>query len=436
MTETESVKKLPMRTLQETMNLMERGVEELATQYSFYDELSGFPNVLRFVRFIERHGGRHPYANEYKRRVDRITERFPGSDPEIMHVSFREANARYEEAIELGREIGVIDIEERGEREGGGGIVRVEEAAPEIFLRPWIEDRIWNKQQNALIAVVGLPGSGKSYGAIEIAELLVERSKVSKDRQFRFDPAKDVIFDIETLVDMGYRYDEKPVRGQIFVFDDMGVGAGNRDWQSDWNIILGKIAQSFRSKGWILLVTMPKIELIEKQVRELIAAKLITMTDENGQNLVGSYTLEVGCQFGEDIAYLPPNLSPKDFPDGIGFELHADKMMLMSVHLRKPPKKITDAYEAKKEKELGEQILRLRNQIEEAKNMDAVRREALTAKYTALKDKVEELADADVEAKKAKFAAEKEEAETRMQKTLRERQIIRMQTRRKKDGGK
>ncbi|MBX8638995.1 MAG: helix-turn-helix domain-containing protein [Thermoplasmata archaeon] len=416
-------KKLTMATNRLTYELLDRALEELRTQYSLYDDLLGFPSVRLFVDHIEMQARNHPYFRVYMTKVEAILREFSDGHPDIMHVTWRESHRRFALAYELGKEIGIIDVEERGSHDGAGGMVEIVEASPELFLLPWIEDRIWKKQQNAMIAVVGLPGSGKSYGAIDIALELVERSK-GKEECFHFDVERDVIFDIDTLVDMAYRRDERLPRGQIIIFDDMGVGAGNRDWQSDYNVILGKIAQSFRFMGFVLLVTMPKIEFIEKQVRELLAAKLISMTNENGENIIGCFSLEVACQYGEDIIYLPPQLDRGDFPDELGFEIRAERIQLSSLRLREPQKPVTELYEARKESELRAQVVKLRDEIEQAKNMDAVRREALTAKYTALKEKVEELAEAEVEAKKAKFEAEIEEAETRKQKARRERKMI------------
>lgn len=378
-------KKLPMATLQETLKLLEAAVEELRTQYSFYPDLNSFPSLLQLVQFLHVIGEDHPYLPVYEQKLDRIAERYVGSDPSIMHVSFAEANERFVEALMLGRKMGIIDVESRGSRNGGGsGTLRVERAAPEIFLLPWIEERIWKKQQNAMIAIVGLPGSGKSYAAIEIARLLVERSR-NRENKFTFDIEVHVIFDIQTLIDIAYGRVPLP-RGTIIIFDDAGVGAGNRDWQDAYNVIMGKIAQSFRFMGFVFFVTVPKTQFIDKQVREVLQAKLISVTNERGESDIGTFSVEVAYQDGEDILFYPPEMKYTDFPAEQGYEIHGDDMRLYSFHFSKPPEELTEPYEQKKQRELKGQVNELKTAIEEAEAMNRAKLDAMTERYNRMID--------------------------------------------------
>lgn len=419
-------KKLPMATLQTVHRLMEASQTELSTLYSHYPSLSGFPSLHQFETLLPIIGEDHPYLAVYEQKLDGIKARFPGSRPEIMYVSYQEAFERFREAIRFGKKMGIVDVESRGSRNGkGSGTILIERASAEMYLLPWIEHRIWDEQQNAMIAVIGMTGSGKSYAAIEIARLLVERSAGSKDRKFIFDIQVHVIFDIQTLIRIAYGEVALP-RGTIIIFDDAGVGAGNRDWQDAYNVIMGKIAQSFRFMGFVFILTVPKTQFVDKQVREVLHAKLISVTNERGESDIGTFDFQVAHQDGEDILFYAPEINYTDFPSQ-KYEIHADEMLLSSFHFNKPPESLTAPYEEKKQRELKGQVLELKEAIDEAEAMNRARLDAMTEKYNKMIDEgARMLAEKErsvkmqaLEAKEMEADARKAEAAQRKDKALR-----------------
>ena len=86
----------------------------------------------------------------------------------------------------------------------------------------WLLRRIWDrineKNEHFMGCVVGREGSGKSYTAVKIANMI--------DPSFNADR---VIFDVTELLKTLRDGDHEP--GQFYVLDESGVQFGVRTWQ-------------------------------------------------------------------------------------------------------------------------------------------------------------------------------------------------------------
>lgn len=403
----ETQKKLTMGSLRELEHLLEETIIELRERYSPYDDPIGFPTLLQFLTYLEGLAASHPYYQAYLQRKRMIDEANKVGNPNIMFVSFAEAMARFKEALALGREAGPIDVEQRGAMRGDGGktVTSLDNVSPEIYLIPWIVERIFKKNQNAIIAFTGLTGSGKSYSAIELALLL------GKMKGFHFDPEIYIIFTIDELISLIYMGERRPPPGSIIIFDDAGVGANSRDWQDEYNKILAKIAQSFRFMNYVFLVTVPKMDFIDRQAREVVHARLTTVTDEKGTAMQGTLRIEIAYQDTDDVTiFMPPEVTTADLPD-VGFTI-SGSVSIRTFHFEKIPDEVAHIYEGMKEEALVGSIKALKQMIDEAEQLKKDR----LAAYSRNAQRQIELADDKDDLERQKLRTQRAELEARLEK--------------------
>lgn len=117
-----------------------------------------------------------------------------------------------------------------------------------------LHGRIWRDNRNFIICIVGEAGSGKSYTALSLAEMIDAKFSIDKvvykPREF-----------FETL--------DKCKKGDVVVFDEAGVGIPARDWQTIQNKMLSYVLQTFRHRNIGLIMTTPSMNFIDKQIRIL-----------------------------------------------------------------------------------------------------------------------------------------------------------------------
>ncbi len=99
----------------------------------------------------------------------------------------------------------------------------MKEEKKDPLLVQYIKDRIHNKNKNFVIIFVGATGSGKSYSALRLAQLL--------DPTFDIDrvcfKAKDFMNKINELVDSNEK-----VSGKVVMWDEFGVEHNARDFMT------------------------------------------------------------------------------------------------------------------------------------------------------------------------------------------------------------
>lgn len=105
-----------------------------------------------------------------------------------------------------------------------------------------------------LILIVGMSGKGKTWAALRIAE--------SIDPDFTVDRFVNTYEDWVNLLN---REDLKP--GSVIIFDEFQVDANSRRWYTDINKAIGDILSTFRHMNLVMIVTTPRIQLIDKNAR-------------------------------------------------------------------------------------------------------------------------------------------------------------------------
>lgn len=126
----------------------------------------------------------------------------------------------------------------------------------------YVHRRIRNNK-NFLTTITGPTGSGKSWSALSIAELLDPNFTVNQ-----------IIFkgkDLMKLINSG-----KLKSGSVIIWDEAGIDLSNRNWQSVTNKMLNALLQTFRHKNFILIFTVPYHDFIDASSKKLFHADFET----------------------------------------------------------------------------------------------------------------------------------------------------------------
>jgi len=135
-------------------------------------------------------------------------------------------------------------------------------------LRHEVWNRINRRDQHYMAALVGPEGSGKSWTALKIAEVI--------DPSFEADR---VMFDPHTFMEQLTAWkDAGETRGKMIVVDEAGVGIGSRSWYDKDQIQLNKVLQVIRSENMGMLFTLPRLSELDSQTRGRLRA-MIKMDD-------------------------------------------------------------------------------------------------------------------------------------------------------------
>lgn len=131
------------------------------------------------------------------------------------------------------------------------------------YLTRYIRARLLKKNQNMLICICGPTGTGKSYSAIKLGELI--------DPTFT---AERVVFHPEKFMSLLNYGDSKGKlkKGNVVVFDEAGVNIASRTWYSISNKIVNYVLQTFRHRNLCVIFTVPDFAFIDSQTRRLFHA--------------------------------------------------------------------------------------------------------------------------------------------------------------------
>lgn len=129
--------------------------------------------------------------------------------------------------------------------------------------------------KNMLIMMTGQTGSGKSWTAGSIAEMLNEDFNVSR-----------LVFkgkDLMKLINLGH-YEYR--KGVVIVWDEAGIDLSNRNWYSITNKLLSFLLQTFRHKNFILIFTVPYEDFVDSATKKLFHAQFECVGINRANNTV------------------------------------------------------------------------------------------------------------------------------------------------------
>lgn len=113
--------------------------------------------------------------------------------------------------------------------------------------------------ENTNIIIVGMPGRGKTWAAIKIAERL--------DPNFNVDRVANTYEEFFNIINSNR--DNLP-KGSVIIFDEFQKDANSRKWQSAINQALNDVIHTFRNLNLICIFTTPKFSFIDKNMRSAV----------------------------------------------------------------------------------------------------------------------------------------------------------------------
>lgn len=188
-----------------------------------------------------------------------------------------------------------------------------------------ISDRLHKRNQNYLAIVTGPTGSGKSYSALRLAELL--------DKDFNINR---VVFSSDAFMQL---LDEGNLkRGDIILWDEAGVGISARAFMTVSNRVISYFLQGFRSLNIGVLFTLPTMSMIDVNVQRLAHAFIETKQIIRSQNKCVLKYLELQTNALTGKVY---RKYPRIYLDG-------KTVMVQSIKVGKPSVKMQHEYEKRK----------------------------------------------------------------------------------------
>jgi len=186
--------------------------------------------------------------------------------------------------------------------------------------------------RNFIVIIHGPTGSGKSYLALKIAEVL--------DPTFNIDR---VIFDPSDFFDL---VEKLPKRAWL-VFDESGAILDARRFMTVVNCVVSYVLETFRYKQICVIFTVPNLKMIDSNVRRLMHC-MIFQRDWGHARI---YRIGTGY-------------------DGTVFAYRIGKFE----GVQKPSKKLCDAYEPKKQAAFKQILLRAKEAIGESEPPEDIER--------------------------------------------------------------
>lgn len=154
---------------------------------------------------------------------------------------------------------------------------QTQELSPGLkLLIKYIKNRI-NNDKNFMAAVIGPTGSGKSFATLALLELAnPEMPKEELLKYVHFSP-KQFLDNITS---------EDTESGDVFSYDESGVGQNNKNWQSLVNRVINYVLQTFRYKNLIVFFCLPSFSFLDSDTRKLVHAIFETKKIDKGRKVV------------------------------------------------------------------------------------------------------------------------------------------------------
>lgn len=223
-----------------------------------------------------------------------------------------------------------------------------------------------NRQEhgkNAMIPIVGPTGVGKSYCALSLmVGLYLYRHGVEPTAEYMlkhtFFKARDFLMHMKQYSDA--LNNNTKLQLEETLWDETGVDASSRSWQSAQNKVISFYAQTCRNQRQIIFFTVPSLSFIDVNLRKLMHYYIEVISYDKKTNISIAKPLEIQYNLRQDKIYYH-NLC---FPQADG---------LLEVDFLATPKVREDiavAYEKIKSKftsNLNDDIISVLNKLE-AKN--------------------------------------------------------------------
>lgn len=193
----------------------------------------------------------------------------------------------------------------------------------------YIKDRIHNKNKNFVMIFVGPTGSGKSYSALRLAEMLDPSFDISRVC-FK---AKDFMDVVNGLTESG-----EEVSGKVILWDEFGVEHNAREFMTISNRVINYFFQTSRHLNLIVLMSVPLLSFIDSATRKLCHS-VAEMQGINTQKKTASVKVKM----------IQTNvLTGKEYPKYLRYKKNGKSYKCSKLKFKLPSPKILNEYEKKK----------------------------------------------------------------------------------------
>jgi len=211
----------------------------------------------------------------------------------------------------------------------------------------WLWKPIWkrmhhkNKMWSAVFCAE--PGSGKSWAALSIADLL-DRDSDDKPR-FTIDRVAFTPLQFMALVKRDWP------KGTVIILDDAGLALCSKDAMTKIVRQLGKVFQSCRYKNLGILLTLPSLSMLESHTRQLLKAYVepTGIDFERKQTRVKYHVMQTNVKQGKTYFHRPERRERGVSAWGYPIIHH---YVVDSVLVDVPRKGLTSVYERKRRHDL------------------------------------------------------------------------------------
>jgi adenylate kinase family enzyme len=193
----------------------------------------------------------------------------------------------------------------------------------------YIKDRIHHRNKNFLMLFVGATGSGKSYSALRLAEML--------DKDFNVDyccfRALDFMNKINELTS-----NNESVSGKVVLWDEFGVEHSAREFMTISNRVINYFFQTSRHLNLIVIMTVPLLSFVDSATRKLCHA-VAEMQGINTSKKMSSVKVKM----------IQTNvLTGKEYPKYLRYRKKNKLLVSKRMNFNLPSKELIEAYENKK----------------------------------------------------------------------------------------
>jgi hypothetical protein len=215
-------------------------------------------------------------------------------------------------------------------------VVYREKVLPHSWCR-WFNYQTHNKNSNNLVSVVGKTGSGKTWSAISICEIMSQMDGIP----FTID---HIVFSLTELMELINSGTLK--KGSKIVFDEPQVSIGAREFQSEANKVFNYLLSTFRHRNLSLFFCTPFENLLDKSTRRLFHVKIETAginIQDNTCKLVPAFIEHVDFRdepYRKRLLVIFPKPSRKGYAT----------TRIDSWNIPKPSPELINLYEEKKKK--------------------------------------------------------------------------------------
>lgn len=218
-----------------------------------------------------------------------------------------------------------------------------------LWKQAWKRPHLQNKQFSTVF--VASPGSGKSWSALSLADLLEQGN-----------------FDVNRIAFSASQFARLVSKnwptGTTLVLDDAGLALFSRDSMTRIVKNLSKTLQSCRYKNLILLLTLPNLTMLDKSVQRILDSLIeIRGVDFKRQETIGKfYWLQSNVFSGKVYRHSPLKVV---FTDSIVGGKNRHVLKSPFVRFAKPRPELILEYEKRKKFYLDQRNIEAANELEE-----------------------------------------------------------------------